>query len=438
MRQFLNGEGFTEIETPMLTKSSPEGARDYLVPSRTHPGAFFALPQSPQLMKQVLMISGMDRYYQIAKCFRDEDMRADRQPEFTQLDLEMSFVDEEDVLGITERMLKKVFADALGVALPIPFPRLTWREAMTRFGSDKPDTRFGMELADVSELVRDCEFQVFAGALAGGGSVRGINADGCATLPRKQIDAYVELAKEYKAKGLAWIVLAEGGEVKTSLSKFLSQAQIDSIIKALNGRPGDLLFLCADKDKVVFDALGALRVAVAKQKGLLDSKRFNFLWITEFPLFEWSEEDGRFYAAHHPFTAPLEEDEHLLESDPGKVRARAYDIVLNGFELSSGSIRIHRRDLQERMFKALGFTPESAAAGFGFFLEALKYGVPPHGGIAPGLDRLVMLMTGAESLREVVAFPKVKDASCPMTGAPSRVDGKQLDELTIKVTTHGY
>lgn len=433
VRSFLGDGGFTEIETPMLTKSSPEGARDFLVASRTHPGQFYALPQSPQLMKQILMISGFDKYFQIVRCFRDEDLRADRQLEFTQIDIEMSFVDEEDVISLTEKLMKRVIKDALGRDIETPFQRITWREAMDRFGSDKPDLRFGMELKNISSLVDGCDFQVFKAALENGGSVRGINAEGCAGMPRKQIDAFVELAKEYKAKGLAWITLPEEGGMKTSLTKFFSPEQLDGIVAALGGKPGDLLFLCADTDKVVFDALGALRVAVAKWKGLINPEEFCFLWVTEFPLLEWSEEDGRYYAAHHPFTAPLEEDEPLLETNPGAVRARAYDIVLNGFELGGGSIRIHRRELQDRMFAALGFTPEEAKRGFAFFLEALKYGVPPHGGIAPGLDRMVMLLTGADNLREVIAFPKVKDASCPMTDAPSRVEQKQLVELGIEV-----
>jgi aspartyl-tRNA synthetase len=437
IRGFLTGEGFTEIETPYLAKSSPEGARDYLVPSRTHPGEFYALPQSPHIMKQVLMISGFDKYFQIVRCFRDEDLRADRQPEFTQIDIEMSFIDEEDVYALTERMMGTVFKETLDVDIPAAFPRMTWREAMDRFGSDKPDTRFGMELKNISALVSGSEFMAFQTALDNGGSVRGINAAGCAAMPRKQIDAFVELAKEYKAKGLAWITLTESGEMKTSLSKFFTPEQLNAVTAAFDGKPGDLIFLCADTDKAVFDALGALRNAVAKWKGLIAPDTFSFLWVTEFPLLEWSEEDNRFYAAHHPFTAPAEEDEPLLDTNPGAVRARAYDLVLNGFELGGGSIRIHRREWQDRMFKTLGFSPEDAQKGFGFFLEALKYGVPPHGGIAPGLDRLIMLMTGADSLRDVIAFPKVKDASCPMTNAPSVVEGKQLAELGIGVINNG-
>ena len=433
IRQFLTVEGFIEIETPMLTKSSPEGARDYLVASRTHPGQFYALPQSPQIMKQILMISGFDKYFQITRCFRDEDLRADRQPEFTQVDMEMSFVNEEDVFSVAERMMAKMFLEAMGVDVPIPFKRITYKEAMERYGSDKPDTRFGYELKDISDIVRGCDFAVFSSCLDNGGSVRGICAKGCADMPRKQIDAFVELSREQKAKGLAWITLAESGEVKSTIAKFFSEDKLGEIIKAFDAKPGDIIFLCADTDKTVFAALGALRIAIAKWKGILDPKQFNFLWVTEFPLLEWSEEDGRFFAAHHPFTSPMEEDEHMLESDPGSVRARAYDIVLNGYEVGGGSIRIHRKDLQDRMFKALGFTPEEAETGFSFFLEALKYGVPPHGGIAPGLDRIIMLMAGTDSLREVIAFPKVKDASCPMTSAPSVVEKKQLDELGIGV-----
>ncbi|MCL2361602.1 MAG: aspartate--tRNA ligase [Defluviitaleaceae bacterium] len=433
IRKFLTSEGFIEIETPMLTNSSPEGARDYLVPSRVHPGNFYALPQSPQQLKQLLMISGFDKYFQLAKCFRDEDLRADRQPEFTQIDLEMSFVDEEDVYALTEGMMTTAFKDVLGIDIPKPFPRMTWHQAMERYGSDKPDTRFGMELKDISALVANSEFQVFTGALESGGSVRGINAEGCAAMPRKQIDTLVDLTRTHKAKGLAWITMAEDGTVKSTISKFFTPEQINEIAAAFDGKPGDLILLCADKNPIVFDALGAVRVAAAKWKGILDPKQFNFLWVTEFPMFEYSEEDDRYYATSHPFTSPLEEDEHLLETDPAAVRSRAYDIVLNGYELGSGSIRIHRQDLQSRMFAALGFTPESAQESFGHFLEALKYGVPPHGGIAPGLDRIVMLMAEEESIREVIAFPKVKDASCPMTHAPNPVAAAQLDELEISI-----
>jgi len=433
IRRYLSDNGFIEIETPMLTNSSPEGARDYLVPSRVHPGNFYALPQSPQQLKQLLMISGFDRYFQLAKCFRDEDLRADRQPEFTQIDLEMSFVDEEDVYTITEGMMVTAFKDVLDVDIPYPFPRMTWHDAMRRYGSDKPDTRFGMELKCISTLVANSDFQVFTDALQAGGSVRGINADGCAAMPRKQIDKLIELARTHKAKGLAWISIAEDGTIKSTISKFFSPEQIDELIAAFDGKPGDLILLCADKNQIVFDALGAVRVAVAKWKGILDPKTYNFLWVTEFPMFEYSEEENRYYATSHPFTSPLEEDEHLLETDPANVRSRAYDLVLNGYELGSGSIRIHRQDLQSRMFTALGFTPESAQASFGHFLEALKYGVPPHGGIAPGLDRIIMLMAGEESIREVIAFPKVKDASCPMTHAPNQVADAQLDELGIAI-----
>ena len=432
-RDYLSKDGFTEVETPILINSSPEGARDYLVPSRMHPGQFYALPQSPQQMKQILMVSGFDRYFQIAKCFRDEDLRADRQPEFTQIDIELSFGDEEDVMRMTEGLMTRIMKEVMDVSLAVPFPEMTWHEAMERYGSDKPDTRFGMELADVSDLVKDVDFQVFKGAIESGGRVGGFNAQGCAGLPRKQIDAFVDLARTHKAKGLAWIIFTEDGGLKSTISKFFGDDQLRAIGAKFNAQPGDVIFLCADATPVVLNSLGEVRLAAAKWKGAIPADQYNFLWVTKFPLFEYSEEDNRYYAAHHPFTSPLEEEAHLLEEDPANVRARAYDLVLNGYELGGGSIRIHQKDMQDRMFKALGFTQESAEAGFSYFLEALKYGVPPHGGIALGLDRIIMLLTGADSLREVIAFPKVKDASCPMTHAPNTVDPTQLGELGIGI-----
>jgi len=432
IREYLSDDGFTEVETPILINSSPEGARDYLVPSRLHQGQFYALPQSPQQMKQILMVSGFDKYFQIAKCFRDEDLRADRQPEFTQVDIELSFADEDDVMAMTEGLMIRVMSEVMDVQVAPNFPRLTWHEAMERFGSDKPDTRFGMELCDISDMVKGVDFQVFASALEGGGSVRGFCATGCAALPRKQIDAFVELARTHKAKGLAWITLPEDGSIKSTISKFFTDEELRAIADKMGGQAGDVIFLCADKTDIVFEALGQVRLAAAKWKGTIPEGQYNFLWVTQFPLFEYSEEDNRYYAAHHPFTSPLEEEEDMLENDPANVRARAYDLVLNGYELGGGSIRIHRRDLQDRMFAALGFTQETAAEGFGYFLEALKYGVPPHGGIALGLDRIIMLLTGAESLREVIAFPKVKDGSCPMTHAPNDVAEEQLTELGIQ------
>ena len=432
-RDFLSNEGFLEIETPILINSSPEGARDYLVPAREHPGSFYALPQSPQQMKQILMISGFDRYFQIARCFRDEDLRADRQPEFSQVDIEMSFVNEENIFEATENLMVYLYKTVLNEEIKTPFPRITWAEAMERFGSDKPDMRFEMEIKDVSDVVKNSDFQVFQGALDSGGSVRGINAKNCSDMPRKQIDAFVELAKNYKAKGLAWIVCLPDGTFKTTLSKFFSDDKIKEIINMFNAEPGDLIFLCADNTNIVLESLGHVRLAAAKWKGIIH-KTNNFLWVTEFPLFEWSEEDKRFYSAHHPFTSPMEEDEDSLETDTKNVRARAYDLVLNGVELGGGSIRIHRPDLQDKIFKTLGFTKESAEEGFGYFLEALKYGTPPHGGIAFGFDRIIMMMVEADSLREVIAFPKVKDASCPMTGAPNDVAASQLEELEITFT----
>lgn len=433
VRQFLADEGFLEIETPTLIKSTPEGARDYLVPSRVHPGNFYALPQSPQLLKQLLMCSGFDRYFQLARCYRDEDLRADRQPEFTQIDMELSFVDVEDVLDVNERLLKKIFKEICDFDVQLPIQRMTWREAMDRFGSDKPDLRFGMELKNVSDVVKDCEFVVFKSALENGGSVRGINADGQAGMPRKKIDALVEYAKGFGAKGLAYLAIHEDGSYKCSFGKFMKEEELDTLVKAMDGKPGDLLFFAADKDKVVFDVLGNLRLELARQLDLLKKDDFKFLWVTEFPLLEYSEEEDRYVAMHHPFTMPMEEDIPLLDSDPGAVRAKAYDIVLNGTELGGGSVRIHQGDIQEKMFEVLGFTPERANEQFGFLLDAFKYGVPPHAGLAYGLDRVIMLMVGADSIRDVIAFPKVKDASCLMMEAPSEVDVKQLEELHIAV-----
>ncbi len=433
IRNFLADEGFLEIETPILMKSTPEGARDYLVPSRVHPGNFYALPQSPQLYKQLLMCSGYDRYFQIAKCFRDEDLRADRQPEFTQVDMELSFVDVEDVLDVNERLLKKVFEDTIGVEVSLPLPRITWQDAMDRFGSDKPDTRFGMELQNVSDVVAGCGFSVFTGALENGGSVRGLNAKGQAGMPRKKIDALVEFAKGYGAKGLAYLAINEDGTYKSSFAKFMTEEELGKLVEAMDGQPGDLLLFAADKNKVVWDVLGALRLELAKTMELIDNSKYNFLWVTEFPLLEWDEEEKRFVAVHHPFTMPMDEDIPYLDSDPGRVRAKAYDIVLNGTELGGGSVRIHQGDIQSKMFEMLGFTPEQAHSQFGFLLDAFKYGVPPHAGLAYGLDRMIMLMVKAESIRDVMAFPKVKDASCLMSEAPNVVDPKQLEELCIKI-----
>ena len=432
-RAFLAEEGFLEIETPTLIKSTPEGARDYLVPSRVHPGSFYALPQSPQLFKQLLMVSGYDRYFQLARCYRDEDLRADRQPEFTQIDMELSFVDVDDVLDVNERLLQKLFKEICGYELQLPIQRMTWREAMNRFGSDKPDLRFGMELKNVSEVVKDCEFVVFKGALENGGSVRGINAEGQGHMPRKKIDALVEYAKGFGAKGLAYIAINEDGTFKSSFAKFMKEEEMAALIAAMDGKAGDLLLFAADKDKVVFDVLGNLRLELARQLDLLKKDDFKFLWVTEFPLLEYSEEEDRYVAMHHPFTMPMEEDLQYLDSDPGRVRAKAYDIVLNGVEMGGGSVRIHQADIQSKMFEVLGFTPERAQEQFGFLLKAFKYGVPPHAGLAYGLDRMVMLMVGADSIRDVIAFPKVKDASCMMTEAPAPVDGKQLEELGIQV-----
>ncbi len=434
-RQFLADEGFLEIETPMLTKSTPEGARDYLVPSRVHPGNFYALPQSPQLFKQLLMCSGYDRYFQIVKCFRDEDLRADRQPEFTQIDMELSFVDIDDVIDVNERLLQKLFKEILGIEISLPIARMTWQEAMDRFGSDKPDTRFGMELTDVTETVRGCGFGVFAGAIENGGSVRGINVKGQAAMPRKKIDSLVDFAKEYGAKGLAYLCVNEDGSYKSSFAKFMTEEELNALVTAMKGEPGDLLLFAADQNKVVYDVLGNLRLEVAKRLELIEPGQYHFLWVTEFPLLEYNEELGRYQAMHHPFTMPMEEDLKYIDTEPGRVRAKAYDIVLNGTELGGGSVRIHQNDIQEKMFECLGFSREEAHEQFEFLLNAFRYGVPPHAGLAYGFDRLIMLMAGEDNIREVIAFPKVKDASCPLTEAPGTVDEKQLDELGIVLSS---
>ena len=433
VRSFMADEGFIEIETPTLCKSTPEGARDYLVPSRIHPGEFYALPQSPQIYKQLLMCSGYDRYFQIARCYRDEDLRADRQPEFTQIDMELSFVDVDDVIDVNERLLAKLFKEVIGVDVQLPIQRMTYKEAMERFGSDKPDLRFGMELCDVTDVVKNCEFVVFKNAIEAGGSVRGINAEGQGAMPRKKIDALVDFAKGYGAKGLAYIAIHEDGTMKSSFAKFMKDEEMQALVEKMQGKPGDLLLFAADKSKLVYDVLGALRLEIANQLGLLKKDEYRFVWITEFPLLEWSEELGRYQAMHHPFTMPMEEDLQYIESDPGRVRAKAYDIVLNGTEIGGGSVRIHQDDIQEMMFKALGFTMERAYDQFGFLLNAFKYGVPPHAGLAYGLDRLVMLMAKEDSIRDVIAFPKVKDASCLMSEAPNTVDAKQLEELGIAI-----
>lgn len=432
-RQFLADEGFLEIETPILVKSTPEGARDYIVPSRIHPGSFYALPQSPQLFKQLLMCSGYDRYFQLAKCFRDEDLRADRQPEFTQIDMELSFVDIDDVIDVNERLLKRLFKEVLDLDIELPIQRMTWNEAMNRFGSDKPDIRFGMELKDISDIVKGCGFGVFAGAIDNGGTVRGINANGQGAMPRKKIDALVDFAKGYGAKGLAYIALGENGEIKSSFAKFMTQEQMNAIIERMEGKPGDLLLFAADQTKLVWSVLGALRLEIADELGLRKPDEYKFLWITEFPLFEWSDEQNRLLAMHHPFTMMMEEDIELLDTAPEKVRAKAYDITLNGVEIGGGSVRIHQDDIQKKMFNILGFTDERANEQFGFLLNAFKYGVPPHAGLAYGLDRLVMLMAKTDNIRDVIAFPKVKDASCLLTGAPDVVDKAQLEELGIEI-----
>lgn len=433
-RDFLSDEGFLEIETPMLTKSTPEGARDYLVPSRVHAGSFYALPQSPQLFKQLLMIAGFDRYFQIARCFRDEDLRADRQPEFTQIDLEMSFVDVEDVMSLNERLIAKIFKESIGMDVKLPLKRLTYKEAMERYGSDKPDTRFGLELKDISDIVKTSQFKVFADAVARGGSVRGINVvDGADKFARRELDALVDFVKAFGAKGLAWITIA-ADELKSPITKFLSSEEIDGILSRMNAKTGDLLLFVADKDEVVFDALGQLRLELGRRLKLIDESRYDLLWVTEFPLLEYSQEEKRYVAKHHPFTSPMDEDIPLLDTEPWKARAKAYDMVLNGTELGGGSIRIHSTELQQKMFEVLGFSQEAAWERFGFLLQAFKYGAPPHGGMAYGFDRLIMLLAGLDTIRDVMAFPKVQNASCPLTEAPAPVDDKQLKELHIRIT----
>lgn len=433
-RQFLSEEGFLEVETPMLTKSTPEGARDYLVPSRVHPGNFYALPQSPQLFKQLLMCAGYDRYFQIAKCFRDEDLRADRQPEFTQIDMELSFVDVDDVIKVNEKLLQKMFKESINIDIQLPIQRMTYAEAMDRYGSDKPDIRFGMELKNISEIVKECGFGVFTSALENGGSVRGINAEGQGDMPRKKIDALVNYAKEFGAKGLAYLAVNQDGSYKSSFAKFMTEEELASLVKAMDGKPGDLLLFAADEDEIVFNVLGNLRLELARNLELLSKEEYKFVWVTEFPLLEYSEEDKRYVAKHHPFTMPMDEDIHMLNSDPSKVRAKAYDIVLNGTEIGGGSVRIYQSEVQEKMFEVLGFSKEAAYERFGFLINAFKYGVPPHAGLAYGLDRLIMLMAKEDSIRDVIAFPKVKDASCLMTEAPNIVDDKQLKELGIDIS----
>lgn len=433
IRHFLDNEGFLEIETPFLTKSTPEGARDYLVPSREYPGEFYALPQSPQIFKQLLMVSGFDKYFQIVKCFRDEDLRADRQPEFTQVDMELSFVNQEDIIGLNERLMQRILKETLGIDIKIPFQRMVYSEAMERFGSDKPDIRFEMELKNISDVVEGSDFQVFQGAIENGGSVRGINVKGACAMPRKQIDSLVEFVKSYGAKGLAWVGLNEDGTFKTSISKFFNNTQLEKIANVFEAKKGDLILICADRDSIVFDSLGALRCELAKRLELTAKDDFKFLWVTDFPIFEYSEEEKRYIAKHHPFTSPMKEDLGLLDTNPENARAEAYDLVLNGFELGGGSLRINDSEIQEKMFLCLGFSKEQIEEKFGFMIEAFKYGAPPHGGLALGLDRIVMLLSGSESLRDVIAFPKVKDASCPLVNAPDFVEEKQLEELKIKI-----
>lgn len=434
MRDFMADEGFLEIETPIMCNSTPEGARDYLVPSRVNQGHFYALPQSPQVLKQLLMLSGFDRYFQIARCFRDEDLRADRQPEFTQADMELSFVDVDDVLDVNERLIKHIMKETKGIDIELPLPRMKWKDAMNDYGSDKPDTRFEMKLVDVSEVVRGCGFGVFTSALEmKNGSVRGINVKGQAGMPRKKIDALVDKAKGFGAKGLAYLAVNEDGTYKSSFSKFMTEEELDKLVQAMKGEKGDLLLFAADKTSLVWNILGALRLDLGEELGLIDKSKFNFLWIVEFPLLSWNEDENRFQAEHHPFTAPMEEDWVNADKDPGSIRAKAYDIVLNGYELGGGSVRIYQDDVQEKMFELLGFTKEEAHNRFGFLLDAFKYGVPPHAGLAYGVDRFVMLLAGAENIREVIAFPKNKDAMDLLLGSPGRVDTKQLDELGIEV-----
>ncbi|SHH38531.1 aspartate--tRNA ligase [Clostridium grantii] len=432
VRDFLDEENFLELETPMLTKSTPEGARDYLVPSRNYPSMFYALPQSPQLFKQLLMVSGFDKYFQIAKCFRDEDLRANRQPEFTQIDLEMSFVDTEDVISMNEKLLQRVFKEVGNIDISLPIKRMPYKEAMDRYGSDKPDTRFDLEIVDISQVVKDTEFAAFKGAIENGGSVRGIKVPGQAGMGRKQVDKLTDFVKKYKAKGLAWIAYKED-EIKSPILKFLKEEEVTGILSSFEAEKGDLILIVADTNKVVYQSLGALRIDVAKKLDLIDNSRFDFLWVTEFPLVSYNEEEDRYQAEHHPFTMPFEEDLQYLETDPGRVRSNTYDIVLNGEELGGGSIRIHDTQLQERMFKVLGFTEESAWERFGFLLDAFKFGPPPHGGLAYGLDRMVMFLAGTENIKDVIAFPKNQNAFCPLTEAPNVVDEKQLTELGVKI-----
>ncbi len=434
IREFFDNEGFTDVETPMLIKPTPEGARDYLVPSRVNPGNFYALPQSPQMYKQLLMLSGVDRYYQITKCFRDEDLRADRQPEFTQIDVEMSFVDTDDVLEINEQFLKKLFKEIKGIDITLPIPRIPYSEAMERYGIDKPDTRFGFELKCLNDILQGCEFKVFQTALAKKGDVRGINVAGHGEqFSRKNIDKLQKFVETYGAKGLAWIKINENNEVQSPIFKFLSEEEQQAILDRFDAKAGDIIFIVADKPSVVFDALGHLRNHVAEQLNLLDENQYNLLWVTDFPLLEYDEEEDRYTAMHHPFTAPKDEDLDLLLKDPANTRAKAYDIVLNGVELGGGSIRIHNNGVQRKMFDALGLCEEEAENKFGFFMEAFKYGAPPHGGIAYGLDRLIMLLNGNDNIREVIAFPKNQNAVCPLSSAPVRADEKQLDELKIQL-----